>query len=312
MKDDAVAPVIAIMLILATIVTFYSLWNAHVIPSLKQSSEVDHLHNVESAFQHLSSDIERAVAFKQDNLVFSEPVQMGGGDTAFDSLRSAGSLYVRNESQPVYTLTLYDRSGNAMATMDGTLVAVSYEPVGNYWQDQGYSWQYGYINVTKYRTLETPLGYYTMTNVRNGFEGDGSLGAFARSFGTAEYTMNQSAMPGNCSAITLIATNLTALQDRNFASGNGYGTVKAKSTVKTISWPDVYHIRVESDQTPFGNATLENWNTSLSVLADTCTGNNITYLPEPPGSNVREYSIEQGKNPLQVVLKTVSIEVGVS
>ncbi len=150
MKDDAVAPVIAVMLILAAIVTFLSVWNAVYVPSMKQSAEVGHLQNVESAFLHFSSDIERAASTRQDDLTLSEPVQLGGGDFFFNTLRSSGSLSVQNEQKPIYYLTLYDGTGTVVGELDGTLVNISYEPQGNFWQEQGYRWQYGYLNVTKY------------------------------------------------------------------------------------------------------------------------------------------------------------------
>ncbi len=194
MNDDkALAPVIAIMLILAVIVTGLSVWNAVIIPSMKQSAEVEHLRNVESAFQHFASDIEKAVSLRQDNCVFSEPVQLGGGDVLFDSLRSGGSLSVRNEQVPFYSLTLYDGTGSVFRQMNGTLVRISYEPQGNFWQEQGYCWQYGFINVSKHGNRQTPLSYYNMTDLFSEFKGNGSLASFSRSFGTSQYTVNQSA-----------------------------------------------------------------------------------------------------------------------
>ena len=62
------------MLILAAIVTFLSIWNAIYVPSMKESSEVEHLHNVEESFEKFSSDIDYAASSHQNNLVFSEPV----------------------------------------------------------------------------------------------------------------------------------------------------------------------------------------------------------------------------------------------
>ena len=79
MRDDAIAPVIAAMLILAALVTFFSIWNAVYVPSMKESSEVGHLENVESAFQHFSSDIDYAASSYQNNLIFSEPVSWWRG-----------------------------------------------------------------------------------------------------------------------------------------------------------------------------------------------------------------------------------------
>ncbi|GAB6286647.1 MAG: hypothetical protein STSR0009_28490 [Methanoregula sp.] len=138
MNDDAVAPVIAVMLILAALVTFLTVWNAVYVPSMKQSSEVEHLRNVESAFLHLASDIERVISARQDHMTLSEPVQMGGGDFVFDTLRSGGSLSVHNEKKPVYNITLTSETGATRGRVNGTLVTISYDPVGNFWQDQGY------------------------------------------------------------------------------------------------------------------------------------------------------------------------------
>ena len=168
------------MLILAAIVTFLSVWNAVYIPSIKQSAEIEHIQNVESAFLHFSSDMERAVSTRQDHLTLSEPVPLGGGDFFFNTLRSSGSIFVRNEQKPIYYLTLYDGTGAIMGEMNGTLVNISYESQGNFWQDQGYRWQYGYLNVTKYGTRQSPLKYYNMTNVNNEFMSTGSLATFAR------------------------------------------------------------------------------------------------------------------------------------
>ena len=149
MKDDALAPVIAVMLILAAIVTFFSIYNTIYIPSMKESSEVEHLQNVESAFQHFTSDIDYAASSHQDHLTFSEPVQLGGGDITFNLLKSSGTLNVQDETNPIYTLSLTDRMGTPVAFVNGTMVNFSYEPTSNFWQDQGYQWQHGYINVTK-------------------------------------------------------------------------------------------------------------------------------------------------------------------
>lgn len=167
MRDDAIAPVIAAMLILAALVTFFSIWNAVYVPSMKESSEVGHLENVESAFQHFSSDIDYAASSYQNNLIFSEPVQLGGGDVMVNLLKSSGTLQVQNETDPIYTLILTDGAGNTVALVNSSIVDFSYQPVNNFWQNQGYRWQYGYINVTKYGELSTPLGYYNMTDVEN-------------------------------------------------------------------------------------------------------------------------------------------------
>ncbi len=323
MRDDAVAPVIAVMLILAAIVTFLSVWNAVYVPSMKQSAEVEHLRNVESAFMHFSSDMERAVSTRQDHLTLSEPVPLGGGDFFFNTLRSSGSIFVRNEQKPIYYLTLYDGTGAIMGEMNGTLVNLSYESQGNFWQDQGYNWQYGYLNVTKYGTRQSPLKYYNMTNVNNEFMSTGSLATFAGSFGSIDYTINQtlfqnetvnddnrftfSPRAGNCSSIVLWAVNLSASPDHPFVSSNGFGTLQLKSSVTSVPYEGVSTITIGSDREPFGNATFRNWNASFTTLAGTCERN---IHPDYSGDEFSSYTLDQQENPVNVTLNIVNIEVG--
>jgi len=324
MNDDAVAPVIAVMLILAVLVTFLSVWNAVYVPSMKQSAEVSHLQNVESAFLHFSSDIERAASTRQDDLTLSEPVQLGGGDFFFNTLRSSGSLSVQNEQKPIHYLTLYDEAGGVLGELDSTLVNISYEPQGNFWQDQGYRWQYGYVNVTKHHRLQSPLKYFTMTNVKNEFGEGGSLATFAGSFGDAEYTVNQtlfqnatpaldneftfSPRAGNCSSIVLLGVNLSASPDHPFISSNGFGTLQLKTAVTSVPYYGVSTITIGSDQEPFGNATFQRWNESFTTLAVTC-GSNIQYHPEYSGDDFSLFTLEQRVNPVNVMLNVVNIEI---
>jgi len=321
MRDDAVAPVIAVMLILAAIVTFLSIWNAVYVPSMKQAAEVSHLQNVESAFLHFSSDIGRAASTRQDDLSLSEPVQMGGGDFFFNTLRSSGSLAVQNEAKPAYYFWLDD---NDEPDAVGTLVNISYEPVGNFWQDQGYRWQEGYLNVTKYHAKQAPLGYDTMTDVNNEFGGSGSLAAFAGSFGSVEYTVNQtpiqnetvnadnrftfSPREGNCSRIVLWAVNMSASPDHPFVSSNGFGTLQLKSNVTTIPYYGIQNITMGSGSGPFGNATFRNWNASLASAARACN-DNIWYNQDDSRDDLFMYTLRQEVSPVNVTLNVVNIEV---
>jgi hypothetical protein len=323
MKDDAVAPVIAVMLILAASVTFLSIWNAVYVPSMKQSAEVEHLKNVESAFVQFSSDIETAVSMKK-GLSFSKQVQLGGGDFIFNSLRSSGSLHVQNEPYPIYSITFYNETNGVIGGMNGTLVNFSYEPVGNFWQDQGYQWQYGFINVTKYGTRQTPLRYYNMTNVNNQFEEGRSLAAFARSFGAIEHTKNQtsqvictqiqanttpnctiSQITGNCSSIVLWAVTLSASPDRQFVSSNGFGTLELKSTVTPFQYPDVSKISFGYNQESFRNGTFKTWNSSFLTINGTCPGN-ILYFPKDDSLDI---VIQQHVSPVNITLNIVDIEI---
>ena len=310
MKDDALAPVIAVMLILAAIVTFFSIYNAIYVPSMKESSEVEHIHNVESSFQKFSSDIYYAASSHQNYLTFSEPVQLGGGDFMFNLLKSSGTLNVQNEENPIYNLSLTDETGAQVAFLNGTIVNFAYEPTSNFWQDQGYRWQYGYLNVTKYGSLSTPLQYTNMTSVNNAFNESSPLASLASSFGQVSYEVNTTPAAdgtnpgGNCSSLDLWAVNITASPDHNFISSNGYGTLSLASSVNTTSYPGISSVAIDPDNEPFGNVTFGSWNTSINAAAAAC--HNI----EPDDSNTGQWDIKPwADRPVTVTLHEVHVEI---
>ena len=141
MRDDAVAPVIAAMLVLAIIVTVFSVWNAVALPSMKEEAEINHLHEVEYSFMQFSADLSNTASMKRET-TFSETIPLGGGDVIFNSLTSSGTLRVDAEPYPIVDLTIVNDSVEYL--QENRLVKFSYKSEGNYWQDQGYSWHYGY------------------------------------------------------------------------------------------------------------------------------------------------------------------------
>ncbi|MFA6362869.1 hypothetical protein [Methanoregula sp.] len=326
MRDDGVAPVIAVMLILAVAVTFLAVFNGIYIPSLKQSAEIDHIQNVEAAFLKFSSDITYAASSRQDHLSFAEPVQLGGGNVVFNTLRSGGFLSIQIEETPVYNLTLYDASGTFLAGMNGTMVSVTYEPQGNFWQDQGYRWQYGYINVTKYQSRESPLGYTNMTEVMNVFADTSrafpatvtvdavqNISAQVNCMsskdgeGNLVYTCNYQPLSGICSRIDLFAVNVTASPAHSFMSSNGFATLGITSTVRQINTTDVSVSAVSfgAGEGPLKNAAFDRWNQSFSDAARTCP-NTVQF---DPSENFPQYRIRQDISPVNVTLNVVSIEI---
>ena len=165
-RDAAVAPVIAAMLVLAVIVTFFAVWNATAIPAMKEQAEVSHLQEVESGILRFSSDIESA-ASTPNSMTLSERIPLGGGDVLYSSTKSGGVLAVHNGNLSM-VIDIYNtsRSGDyqKLDTSKFRLANFSYQPSGNFWQDQGYVWSHGYVNVTK-GTLATPLEFSTMRAV---------------------------------------------------------------------------------------------------------------------------------------------------
>ena len=318
MKDDAISPIIAAMLILAAIVTFFSIWNTFFVPSMKESAEVEHLQNVESAFVHFSSDIDYAVSSHQDKLVFSEPLPLGGGDTLVNPLKSSGILQVQNEPEPVYTLNLANGAGATILHLNATVVNLSYEPVNNFWQDQGYTWQYGYINVTKSGKLATPLGYYTMTDVTTALNQSGPLQTLAQSFVAGSATQNMtplqttagySVMNGNCTSLDLWMVNVGASPDHNFVSSNGFGTLKLTTMVSSVQYPDIAYITLGSENGVFGNVTLNSWNQSFDNIQAMCPKN---IRPYSFTNGNYEWGIVQPTSPVAVNLHQVNITISAS
>jgi hypothetical protein len=239
MKDDAVAPVIAAMLLLAVLVTFFSAWNAVVIPSIKEQSEMMHLHGVEESFARFSSDIDAAASTK-GGMQLSEPVPLGGGDGVFNSQKSGGTL--RSLTEPSGYMDVGITSSVLVDTATFRLANFSYRPVGNFWQDQGYDWSYGYINVTK-NDLKTPLTYATMADVP--FTLAGSLLEFE--------PVHSGTDPTKCSGIIVRAVDIIADPDHASASGNGIGLLVLNSSQQSRQYPKTTLIRVTLDtSTPAG------------------------------------------------------------
>ncbi|MBN1167082.1 MAG: hypothetical protein JXA44_08120 [Methanospirillaceae archaeon] len=141
-RDGAIAPVIGVLLILTIIVSAIALLNATYIPNLKQQSEIEHLASVEKAFLDLSSDIDRMIAFG-DGATIRRHIPLGGGEAPFSGLRSSGTLRV--DCVPIVTWEI--NPGNVQRY--ASLTNISYLPIGNFWQNQGYVWDRGVVNITK-------------------------------------------------------------------------------------------------------------------------------------------------------------------
>lgn len=297
MKDDAVAPVIAVLLILAAIATFVAVWNATVLPSLKEQSEMVHLQSVETSFARFSSDIETAVSLHQNGLSLSEPVQLGGGDILFNNVRSGGSLKITNEEYPLYNISV------GSTVVNGTLVSILYEPSGNFWQDQGYRWQYGYINVTKHKSgknpLQTPLYYADMDSVIPVLN--------TTKFWTIGSQQNYTG-DGTCGVLDLYVVNLRQATGYSYISGNGIGNLKLESNVSSVSVkpPTSSPVTIVINQSsPIARAVFSSWNSSVSTLVFDCPNLQMTY----DYGNSITISQKSGSSPVTVALHPVNISI---
>jgi hypothetical protein len=142
------------------------------------------------------------------------------------------------------------------------LVNYSYRPFGNFWQDQGYIWSHGNVNVTK-GTLMTPFKRAVEYNLTDALFSAGSY--------------PNPADPYNCSVVDIKGVNIIRANSDGSVSGNGMGTLALESTRRTKNIPNVTHINitVSSPLPDFKKALRESINTSLnnSVVESPHCGN---------------------------------------
>ncbi|MDD3135991.1 MAG: hypothetical protein PHF64_05785 [Methanoregula sp.] len=219
MNEDAVAPVVAVMLILAIGVTFFAAWNAYYVPSMKAQSEITHLKDVETGFLRFSSDIETAASLKK-TVRLSEPIPLGGGEFTFNAVKSGGLLRIQNESEGYMRVSIIN--GTTPVTTSNLLrfSNYSFQPVNNFWQDQGYVWSFGNVNVTK-GSLSTPLLYTSMDTVTY---------RMTRSLFDLDMVPSRDD-PAVCSLMNVYIVNMTPAAGHTTSSGNGNGMLVLESTV---------------------------------------------------------------------------------
>jgi len=325
MNDDAVAPVVAAMLVLAVIVTAFSAWNAILLPSLKEQSEMVQDREVQQAFSRFSSDIVDAVSLRRD-LTFSEPLPLGGGGILFSPLTSSGTLRVEGEPVPLYRI-LITEGATPERIAEGRMIRFSYQPVGDFWLDQGYTWQYGFVNVTKgsSRTgtgipmITTPLAFASMDDVYR----KKSIQDFANSLVVVEAEPWYNST-GNCSRITITSVTFNREPGSSYLSSNGIGILEltAESTspsvfgVEGISSPDSLAIRVNrSENKPFSLGLYERVNESFSEIAATYRYNiahSFQEAPFPAYYNETSLAPVPGMLPFTVTHRHIAINVSVA
>ncbi|MDD5142802.1 hypothetical protein [Methanoregula sp.] len=268
MSEDGVAPVVAVMLILAVVVTFFAAWNAYYVPSMKAQSEIAHIKDVESGFLRFSSDIETAVSLKR-NVKLSEPLPLGGGDFLFDPVRSGGEIKVYNASPDGY-LRLNWTGEKSLENPDHflNLVAFSYKPVNNFWQNQGYGWKNGIVYVfNSERNLTTPLKDAKPDDITYDLAGI---------LVEIEPVELYSDPPGNCSALIVRTVNITPDTKYNRVSGNGNAMLALNSssppTIPRVTVPQATSLNLTIMNPPsrFSSSLWGSVNDSVENMRATC------------------------------------------
>lgn len=155
-KDDAVSPVIALMLILAILATCMAVYTTTYVPGLKQQDEITHTGEVKLAFMRFASDIDNVIA-QGKPAVYTEVLELGGGDVPLSPTKSSGTIEIKPSKIGTY------QTGSETKDLNG--IAVTYTPSFTAWEKQGYLYKNGVVWITK-DEKKTPaqLTLYTVSD----------------------------------------------------------------------------------------------------------------------------------------------------
>ena len=158
-KDDAVSPVIALMLILAILATCMAVYTTTYVPGLKQQDEITHSGEVKLAFERFASDIDNVIA-QGKPAVYTEVLELGGGDVPLSPTKSSGTVEINTTVIGNYTI------GSETKNLYG--IEISYLPSFTAWEKQGYLYKNGVVWITK-DEKKTPamLTLYTVEDGKN-------------------------------------------------------------------------------------------------------------------------------------------------
>ena len=139
-KDDAVSPVIALMLILAILATCMAVYTTTYVPGLKQQDEITHSGEVKLAFERFASDIDNVIA-QGKPAVYTEVLELGGGDVPLSPTKSSGTVEINTTVIGKYKIDSEEK--------DLTGIEISYLPSFTTWEKQGYLYKKGVVWITK-------------------------------------------------------------------------------------------------------------------------------------------------------------------
>ena len=158
-KDDAVSPVIALMLILAILATCMAVYTTTYVPGLKQQDEITHSGEVKLAFERFASDIDNLIALGKP-AVYTEVLELGGGDVPLSPTKSSGTVEINTTVIGNYTVS----GGGTEIPLNG--IGISYLPSFTAWEKQGYLYKNGVVWITKDEKI-TPA-QLTLYEVKDG------------------------------------------------------------------------------------------------------------------------------------------------
>ncbi|GAB7016637.1 hypothetical protein [Methanogenium cariaci] len=317
--EEAVAPVVAVMLVLAVVVTFLAVYNASIVPSLKAEAEVMHIGDVEESFLRFAADIDSAAGMKRP-VQLSESLVLGGGDMLLNGARSGGMLAITHEDEEIFSVTCNG------TTYKSGLVGISYVPAASFWQDQGYTWQYGYLNVTQGQ-IATPLLYTDMDAVADDLSTSGFfsslIGIEAENGYVPVNVVNVNdnstytkSVDKHCTGITISVINMST--GKAYVSGNGPAMLTLNVSMRepvVIDAPESLSIAVnetflgQDAMLPCGEPVWDVCERSLSEFTDEYP-NVYGYHPGADGNMT--VSFDTTVTPVEVRIQMVDVMVSVS
>jgi hypothetical protein len=237
------------------------------------------------------------------NMKLSERIPLGGGDILYSSTKSGGTLTVQRE-EPYMEITVKNSSFTKNPVF--YLSNISYNPVGNFWQDQGYTWSHGYVNVTK-GDLSVPLDYPTLQDV--------TYDEFTSTLFDIEVE-SYDETHRNCSILRIKSVNIRPLEFGSSLSGNGVGVLALNSTVKKSGVPyyNISEIQINTSvsaihDTNFEDAMYNAVNTSLNN-SNLLACSNIESVTYSPPAEPRLITIKIGDPKVMFLRQTTTILIG--
>lgn len=273
MDDDALAPVIGVMLILAIGVTVFAVYTSTYLPGLKQQAEVGHIKEVESGFLRFSSDIDNAIAAGKNmigvgrsnqSVIYSETIPLGGGDILVNSMKSGGVVRIQRSETPFLEITINDNTNSSY------LVKYSYIPTDNFWIDQGYLWEAGNVTVAQSKEGRTAM-------ITENYNFPGSLVDYRNISNTIYITM----------------VNFTFEESSGSISGNGNAILKLNSTAVNLTPVEpVFEIIFSLPESPIRDELKESIGGKIGGYEDNSSWvwneesqswiRTVTYSTDPP------------------------------
>ena len=159
-KDDAVSPVIALMLILAILATCMAVYTTTYVPGLKQQDEITHTGEVKLAFERFAADIDNTIA-QGKPAVYTEVLELGGGDVPLSPTKSSGTIEINQSVVGNYTI-------GTGTPIDLYSIEISYQPSFTAWEKQGYLYKNGVVWIVK-DEKKTPSAL-KLYNIEDGLE----------------------------------------------------------------------------------------------------------------------------------------------